>query len=182
MTASISLNATLLMLLLGIQAAAAPADRITRAIDGAATTTLRGHIHRLASAVNDQGAVEPEFHIDHMVLAFKPSSAQQTELDQLLTDQQNPSSPIFHQWLTPEEFGDRFGLSASDYAKAATWLQSEGFAINEPARGRNWIAFSGSATQVTRTFHTPIHRFQAQGKQPFANTAEPSVPAALGEV
>src|SRR5947209_6039097 len=144
---------SLLILLLSRPAASAPPDRIGRSIDGRAMTTLQGHVHRLAVAANDEGAVEPEFHMDHMVLALRPSSAQQAELDRLLTDQQNPSSPKFHQWLTPEEFGDRFGLSAGDYAKAATWLRGEGFAINEAARARNWIAFSGSATQVARTFH-----------------------------
>jgi len=35
----------------------------------------------------------------------------------MLADQQNPSSPQFHKWLTPEEYGDRFGLSAGDHSK-----------------------------------------------------------------
>ncbi len=172
----------LLLFLDAIAAFGAPPDRISRSIEARSTRTLKGQVHRLATPASDLGPVDPEFLLDHMVLSFKPSPAQQSELDQLLLDQQNPSSAAFHQWLTPEEFADRFGLNASDSAKVTAWLRREGFTVNEQARGRNWIAFSGSAAQVTRTFRTPIHRFKAQGTTRFANTAEPAVPAELAEI
>ena len=120
--------------------------------------------------------------MNYMLLLAKPSVAQQADLDQLLEDQQNPSSPRFHQWLTPEEFGARFGLSASDHSKIVAWLQAEGFTIDELARARNWVAFSGTAGQVSRSLHTAIHRFEVDGRMRFANTSEPSVPEALAEV
>ncbi len=50
-----------------------------------------------------------------MVLAFKPGAAQQAGLDALLGEQQNPLSPYYHQWLTPEQYGKRFGWTP------ATW-------------------------------------------------------------
>jgi uncharacterized protein (TIGR03437 family) len=133
-------------------------------------------------AGNDLGAVDPTTPINDIVLLVKPSAVQQAELDRLLTDQQNPSSPRFRQWLTPEEFGNRFGLSPSDHSKVVQWLKSENLAVTRVARGRNWVAFNGTAEQVSRAFHTPIHRFQANGRKHYANTAEPSVPAALAGV
>src|SRR5277367_6303441 len=33
----------------------------------------------------------------------------QSALAQLLADQQNPASPRYHRWLTPDEFANRFG-------------------------------------------------------------------------
>ena len=120
--------------------------------------------------------------MNYMLLLTKPSTSQQADLDRLLADQQNPSSPRFHKWLTPEEFGARFGLSPSDHSKIVAWLQSEGFTIAELARARNWVAFSGTAGQVSKSLHTPIHRFEVNGETHFANTAEPSVPEALAEV
>ena len=62
------------------------------------------------------------------------------------------------------------------------WLQSSGFSIEHQARGRNWIAFSGTAGQVTRALHTPVHRFEVNGETHFANTADPAVPLALADV
>ena len=84
-----------------------------------------------------------------------------------------PPRPLYHHWLTPEEFGNRFGLSPADHSKVVAWLTSAGFTVNESGRGRNWIAFSGTAGQVSRALHTPIHRFQVDGETHYANTAEP---------
>ncbi len=116
------------------------------------------------------------------MLLFKPSAAQQSDLDQFLVSQQNPSSPDFHKWLTPEQFADRFGISTSDNSRVVAWLQSEGLTVNESARGRNWVAFSGTAAQVSRVLRTEIHRYQANGAMHFANAAEPSVPDALADI
>ena len=115
------------------------------------------------------------------MLIFTPSAAQQSHLEQLLAAQQNPSSPDFHKWLTPEQFADRFGISGSDHSKVVAWLQSEGLTVNESARGRNWLAFSGTAGQVSRALHTEIHRYQANGATHVANSTDPAVPAALAD-
>jgi uncharacterized protein (TIGR03437 family) len=159
---------------------AAAADRITRPIDSRATSVLKGHVHPLAIPACDKGEVDPAFPVDYMMLMVRPSG--QSNLDRLLLEQQNPSSPNFRQWLTPEQFGDRFGLSAGDHSRIVAWLKSEGFTINEQARGRNWIAFSGAASQVRHALHTSIHRFEVNGRQHFANATDPAVPAALADV
>jgi len=143
---------------------------------------VAGNVHHLAQPQYDQGAADPRTPMDYMVFLVKPSAAQQAELTQLLSDQQNPASPQYHRWLTPEAFGERFGLSEGDLAKVAGWLKSEGFAIDHQARGRNWIAFSGAAGQTARAFHTSIHRYVADGKTAYANAGEPSVPEALADV
>jgi len=88
--------------------------------------------------------------MDHVVLFVKPSAAQQAELDQLLADQQNPSSTRFRQWLSPEEFGNRFGLTFRDHSQVIAWLHSEGFAIDQTSRARNWIMFSGTPPRCNR--------------------------------
>ncbi|MGA2589531.1 MAG: protease pro-enzyme activation domain-containing protein [Bryobacteraceae bacterium] len=161
---------------------AAPPDRITQPVDGRATRTIPGNLQPLAQPQFDRGAVDPGMQMNDMVLLVKPSPAQQAELDSLLVDQQNPSSAQFHKWLTPEQFGDRFGLSAADNSKVVAWLQAAGFTINRLARARNWIAFSGAAGQVSHALHTSFHSFQVNGETHFANTSAPSVPAALADV
>ena len=107
-------------------------------------------MHRLAQAQFDKGAVDAGTVLPHIVLMVKPSARQRAELEELVANQQNPSSPLFHKWLTPDEFGSRFGLSPSDHSKVVAWLAGEGFEVTESARGRNWIAFRGTAGQVAR--------------------------------
>ncbi len=161
---------------------AAPADRITRRVNPRQLRTVPGAVHRLARAEYDRGAVDPAMRMDYMLLLTRPTAAQQAALDQLLADQQNPASPSYHHWLSPEEFGDRFGLSDADCARVTGWLESEGFDVDRVARGRNWFAFSGSAGQVEKSLHTQLHRFLVEGEPHFANTSDPSVPDALADV
>jgi uncharacterized protein (TIGR03437 family) len=160
-------------------ASAAPPDRITGPVDLRQIAPIPGSVHRLAQPQFDRGAVDPAFPMNHLVLFVKPSAAQQAELDRLLADQQNPSSKQFRQWLSPEEFGNRFGLTSRDHSQVVAWLHSEGFTIDETARGRNWIMFSGTAAQVQQALHTAIHRYEVNGEKHFANTDDPAVPAAL---
>jgi len=157
---------------------AAP-NRITGPLDTRQMQAVPGNTHRLASAPFDRGVADAALPMNYVVMLTKPSAAQQTDLDQLLRDRQNPSSPNFHAWLSPEQFADRFGLSLSDQSKIVSWLTREGLAVHAPARGRNWIAFSGTARQISSTFHTSIHRYEVNGEMHFANASDPSVPAAM---
>jgi uncharacterized protein (TIGR03437 family) len=161
---------------------AAPPDRIKGPVDAGRTRAVPGNVHAFAQARFDQGAVDPAMVLDHILVLLKPSAAQQADLDQLLADQQNPSSPFFHHWLTPEVFGNRFGLSAGDHSKVVAWLASEGLTVNESGRARNWVAFSGTAAQVSKALHTSLRKYRVDGENHFANESVPAVPEALSDV
>ena len=127
----------------------------------------------------DLGPVEPAFRIGYITLMLKKTDAQQAALEQVLQQQQDPASPNYHDWLTPEQYADRFGLSQSDLDRISAWLRSQGFIVEYTARGRNWLAFSGTAGHVLATFHTQVHRYRVDGELHFANATAPSVPASL---
>jgi hypothetical protein len=86
-----------------------------------------------------------------VTLTFPLTTAQEADLDRLLDAQQDPDSPEFHRWLTPEEFGERFGPAPEQLENVAAWLRAEGLTVEETARGRRWIVASGAADQVDRT-------------------------------
>jgi uncharacterized protein (TIGR03437 family) len=161
---------------------AAPPDRITRPVDPARTQVISGNVRRAVAAAADLGPADPAMQLHYVVLVVKPTAAEKSELDRLLIDQQNPASSRFRRWLTPEQFGESFGLSAGDQSRVAAWLTSAGFTINRTARSGSWIAFSGSAGQVSQSLHTSIHRFQWNGESHFAITQNPAVPEALADV
>ena len=120
---------------------------------------LEGHLHPLARAEFDQGPVAGSTPLRSISLMLKRSPAQQADLDQLLQDQQDPTSPHYHQWLEPEEFASRFGYSESDIALVRNWLEQQGFSVDNVPRSRNWLNFSGTAAMAERAFQTPIHRY-----------------------
>ncbi len=118
-------------------------SRIVGSANGGARTPLPGTIMRRAQRATDLGVVPAGKKLESMSLHFSLTPAQQADLTQLLSDQLNPGSASYHQWLTPEQFGARFGLSSADLAKVSAWLTSQGFTITDTARSSNSITFSG---------------------------------------
>ncbi len=177
-----SLPWALLIFCLAAICPAATRDRIAGPVDAGQPRVMAGTTNPLAHAEFDQGAVDDAMAMDFVVLVFKPTEAQQADLDSLLASQQNPASPLFHQWLTPEDYADRFGLSTGDQSKVVAWLTSEGLSVKRLGRGRNWLAFGGTAGQVSKALHTRIHRFRVGGETHYAPAADVSVPAALAGV
>src|SRR5581483_6706363 len=157
-------------------------SRITAPINDSQRVTLTGHVHPRALPEYDRGRVTPSMELPRVTLSLRQSANQQTELDALLEQQQDPASPEYHHWLTPEEYADRFGASQADIDKISSWLQSQGLTVVGVGRGRTWIAFSGTAGNIGAAFRTQIHNYDVNGRMHFANSTEPSVPAALDGV
>ncbi len=146
------------------------------------TIVLRGNVNPLAQPQADYGFADPARPMDRIILTLKTSPSRQAALDRLLAEQQDPTSPRFHHWLSPEEFGRRFGPSRTDLATITRWLQSQGFTIDEVAKGRLWINFSGTVAEVESAFRTQIHRYYVAGVMHHANAVDPSIPKALAGV
>src|SRR6185437_671627 len=130
----------------------------------------------------DRGPAANSLQMDQMLLVLQRSPAQQAELDRLLAAQQDKSSPNYHQWLSPDQFGQQFGASDADIQKIAAWLQSHGFVVNGVSRGRTVINFSGNAQQVRSAFHTTIHDYFVNDADNLSNATDPEIPAALAPV
>ncbi|MGA2589532.1 MAG: protease pro-enzyme activation domain-containing protein [Bryobacteraceae bacterium] len=179
-------NRLALMLLAGMLFVAiglrAQPSRIVEPINPGLSIELPLNVPYNAQAQYDQGPVAPSYSMTAILLLLKPSSQQQAALSQLLADQQNPSSPSYHRWLTAGQYADRFGLSQADIDQLTDWLRSQGFVVTYTAHGRNWIAFDGTAGQVAQAFRTEIHRYVVGGETHFANATGPSIPAALADV
>ena len=160
----------------------APSDRIRTAISDADRVALAGSRHPLAKPVNSVGPVPRGQKMDRMILVLAPDSAQQAALEELIRAQHDPASPQFHQWLTPEEFGERFGASPADIAQITKWLSAQGFQVEDAPTSRRTIVFSGVAGQVESAFHTPIHNYSVNGEMHYANATEVQIPRALSPV
>ena len=156
-------------------------DRIRQSIDDRETIQLRGNLHPLLRHAADQGRMDGGKQLA-MSLMFKRTAEQDAAVQKLLADQQDPSSPSYHKWLTPEQYADRFGLSTTDMSKVVSWLQSQGFTVDRVSRGRTQLWFSGPVSRIETVFRTEMHRYMVDGEMHFANGVEPAVPAALSDV
>src|SRR5262249_15838536 len=142
-----------------------------------ASFAVRGHMHPLAQARFDRGQVGDLFQMNYVMMMFKPTAEQRDALNSLLKEQQDPSSPNYHRWLTPEEFGDRFGMSTADLNRVTTWLQERGFTLHELPPSRNWVAFTATAGQMRDAFNLRIHEYFVNGEMHYAAANEPMLPA-----
>jgi subtilase family serine protease len=158
------------------------APRITTDVNELSLATLKGNVPHLARAEFDQGEASPSTQLTHMRLVLSRSSEQQAALDQYLAQLQDKSSPNYHKWLTPEQFGQLYGPADSDIAALVAWLESHGLQVETVSKGRTNIAFSGSVNQVEEAFHTSIHSYQASDQQFTSNTTDPQIPSALANV
>ena len=161
------------------QAGAQAPARIHTEIGNAEQATLQHSLHPLAQAQFDAGRMPADTRLNGVTLVFNRSAEQQTALQALMAAQQNPASPLYHQWLTPEQFAARFGMADADLARVQTWLEEQGFSIDRVARSKNAIHFSGTSGQVERAFGTEMHFYKIDGTQHFAPSTALSVPAAL---
>ena len=160
-------------------AQAGPRNRIQREIDGSQMTRLRGNVHPLIQSGMDQGRLSRATRIRGASLIFAPSATQKAALQTLIAQQQDPSSPKFHRWITPEQYADSFGMSVDDLNKVTAWLKSQGFTVDSVSRSRTKVSFSGSVSRIESVFQTEFHQYMVNGEKHFANATELSVPSAL---
>ena len=156
--------------------------RITEAIDNGALVRVAGTHHPLAAAANDLGRVRGVTSMERMVLVLKPSDEQAAALTSLINQQHDKQSSAYQSWLTPEQFGTKFGPAQQDLDQITAWLQQQGFRVDAVARGRGWIEFSGTATQVESAFHTEMHHYLVKGEDHVANAGDISLPHGLAPV
>jgi trimeric autotransporter adhesin len=158
------------------QQAALPAPA---GIDESQLTTLHATVHAMARAEYDQGAVADDFPLNRLLLILARPADREQSLQAFLRNVHASSSAEYHQWVTPEEFGARFGTADADTETVATWLRSHGLSVARVTKGKSTIEFSGTAGQIRGALHTQIHRYSVQGVMFYANASEISVPQAI---
>ena len=156
--------------------------RVLEPVDASNRVTLPGNVHPLARAELDQGAAPDDLPMERMLLVLQRGADQEAALRQLLDDQQTKSSPRFHQWRTPEQFGQQFGPADSDIQAVTDWLTGQGSQVGKVSAGRTVIEFSGTAGLVRQALGTEIHKFTVNDKDYWANANDPQIPAALAPV
>ena len=157
-------------------------NRIVSEIDPSRTVRLQGNTHPFARPEFDMGQVSADLALDRIVLVLKRSAEQDAALTEFMAAQYDPNSPNFHHWLTPEEFGQAYGPSDADIQIVTSWLQNQGFTIENVTKGRVTLEFSGTAALVQKAFHTEIHSFLVNGEEHIANISDPQIPEALAPV
>jgi subtilase family serine protease len=151
----------------------------TVAVDENRITTLRGTVHVLARPRFDRGAVADDFPMRRMLVMLNRPSEREAARQLFLREVHTQSSPLFHKWASPQEYGQQFGAKDEDIQTVAAWLASHGLSVDRVTSSRTMIEFSGTAAQVSQALHVEIHQYAAAGRSFYANDREISVPQAI---
>ncbi|WP_158820222.1 Ig-like domain repeat protein [Granulicella sp. S156] len=185
----LSLSLMIVLLLVGnslalfsAQAHAQAAPMVKEQVSDSKLVTLKNNVHPLAKAEYDQGAVPESTPTGGLLLTLKRPVQQQATLRNYLVSAHTKGSANFHKWLTPAQFGERFGPAESDIAAVMTWLESHGFQVEKIGAGRSAIEFSGTAGNVKEAFHTELHAYLVNGQLHHSNVTNPQIPEALSPV
>jgi subtilase family serine protease len=103
----------------------------------------------------------------------------QAQLDELSEEQQDKTSPLYHHWLTPAEFNQRFGPTDADVAQITQWLRAEGFSVTFASKEQRRIAFTGEVATAQNAFL--VHIAQSSDGKHFGNVEDPQVPESIAE-
>jgi subtilase family serine protease len=165
-----------------VHAAGSAAPQIVSAVDETDLLELTGSTPPLAIAKFDRGAVADSLPMEHMFLVLRRSSAQEQAIEEFIAALHDPHSASFHQWLTADALGRKFGPAQEDIDTIVAWLRGQGFTVNLVHKSGLLIDISGTAGQVRNAFHTEIHQYNVNGEQHVSNSSDPKIPAAFAPV
>ena len=108
-----------------------------------------------------------------MVLPLRNREA----LDSLLGQLYDPTSPAYHQYLTPGQFAERFGPTHKDYEAVMAFAKANGLRVTRTHANRTLLDVRGAVTDVEKAFHVTLHLYQhpTEARRFYAPDAEPSL-------
>jgi Pro-kumamolisin, activation domain len=99
----------------------------------------------------------------------------QSELNELLNEISDPSSPEYRQYLTPDEFTAMFGPTVCDYDAVVAWAKAQGFTVAMTYSDRSLVDLTAPASTVNAAFHVTLNEYQRRdGTMFYAPDVDPS--------
>jgi subtilase family serine protease len=158
----------------------AQSNRVAAHADFGPQTQLSGHIPGWVNAGNQVLSRSVDLGSPlRIAIVLRRDPAVQAAFVQLLADQQNPGSPQYHQWLTPQEVGSYFGPTAADIAAVKTWLGAQGLKFETLSPSGMILEASGPVSAVGNAFRTSFGYFTLEGQPRLSAVSEPYIPSAL---
>ncbi len=103
------------------------------------------------------------------------------QLTNLLQQLYDPASPVYHRYLTPEQFAESFGPLPSDYQAVIDFARTNGLSVTATHPNRTVLEINGSVADIERTLHTTLRLYQhpREARSFYAPDAAPSIDLAV---
>ncbi len=103
------------------------------------------------------------------------------QLDALLQQLYDPTSPNYRRFLTVQQFTEQYAPTVVDYQRVIGFAQSHGLKVTHTFANRLVVDVSGTAANVERAFQVTLQVYQhpTENRTFYAPDVEPSVEAGL---
>jgi subtilase family serine protease len=120
-------------------------------------------------------------------LAFALNSKSVADAAPFVNSLTDPTSPNYHKWITPAQYGEKFGASASDINAVIAYLTAHGFTNIKASAARTLIFATATASQAEAAFDVKLYGYNrtpsqiAQGVSPtyYAPDKNPSIDSSV---
>ncbi len=166
-----------MLLVVAVAAGSAMAAQSDRSLRAGRGTVLTATVPRLVFAARDLGGLKSSRRLQVALPLRLPDA---TALDRFAAAQSTPGSPEYRHFLTPAEFGRRFGAPAAELQRATRALKALGLDVSAPTPNHLYLTAVGSVGTLERAFGVRMDTFRLpSGHTFYANTADITLPASL---
>ena len=136
----------------------------------------------VAGVVNNGHALGPAKTGTQLNVVLSLPYSNQAQLNYFLAAVQDPSSPLYHHYLTQSQFKQDFSPSAAEYYHYVQYFMSQGFHVKTYGDMVSMV-LSGSVAQYQATFHTSMSSFiTAHGNRYIAPSSQLMLPVFYGPI
>ena len=121
----------------------------------------------------------------HLSVSLKLQDA--PGLQNFVDEVSDPNSPVYRQFISPDEVGARFGLPLSHVQAVVNYLTSQGMSIQLVSKNRLTILADATVAQAEKAFNTSIEVFDTTGiagvatQTLYSFTTPPEAPSGIAD-
>jgi subtilase family serine protease len=138
--------------------------------------TLTTHVP--AAVANGQAARVGELPgTQRMSLAISLPLRNQSDLDDLLRELYDPQSPSYRQYLSVQEFAERFGPTRDDHYAVVRFAETNGLTVTKTRANRLVVDVEGPVANIEKAFRVTMGVYQhpTEGRTFYAPDREPTL-------
>src|SRR5713226_2487863 len=156
-----------------------PASKVDQDLAVSSRATLTGNLPPWAKAANLKSAASGSDWVNFRVYLSWSDPAGAESLARAVSD---PKSASYGQYLTPQQFRQRFSPSQASVGAVQQWLASQGLDVVYTPQNNHYVAAEGTVAQVAAAFATSFGSYTVQGLTLRAPMSDPAVPASLSGI
>lgn len=141
--------------------------------------TIAGSVPSWATAANFKSSVTSSTDIGFRVYLNWQNQSAVEALASLVSD---PSSAMYGQYLSPQQFRQQFAPSKTDVGAVQSWLRSQGFSIVYTPNNNLYVSAEGTVAQAAAAFGTSFGLYQVEGMALRSPESDISMPSSIASL